>query len=700
MKNGFDMNISGSHKKLNRKLIPGILFLLCFLAYSFTLSRRLYGYEDATLEYFRNVFFRLDFTGRTPAGLLALLFHVPAEIVNLVFVNYDNLILRDFISAHTLPFTSALICLAFFFAARDLFESVSTSVVLSLLLAFGTMIWPYSKMGMELQHTLWTIMAVWMIIRWHKSSDGKHLVLAGLFSGFIILTKIYGVITCGAISIYILIDVLSNKDRRKNAVSDIIRFSVPVVFCIILFLLFNYVRYGSMFLGDRYNVQYETKKVPLWEPLYGFFFSSGKSIFIYNPVLLISLFCIKPFFKNHPRLKYLFLLVFGFGLIFHSLFWIWTDETWGPRKLHYLVPLALLPAGYFIQKFRTVSPGKKSVAILIVILSVFVQILGISFSYEWHPVLLQGRGMSSLQNLRYNPDLSHTTANYTLLLSAIDRYIADEEHYFVYEPIYFATVEPDSPLPPVAIPIEEISDLDFWFIDNRAPRDGELYLSSGARIYLSLIIFLIPLLFFILFLMVRRKEGATSPWRKTAAGWTLLILALTGPVFCIIYNRAYAEQKKKFMQSMENVYDIAIGHDPVDKNFIGSGWRGSEWMQDPKDPQYEVPFRWTSFYESYLYFPTRPNKPYSLTLQMMWVWKTRMTVYVNGHAVKFIRGKPYDNKTVEIDVPAGIIGGRLVSEILIHTHDLHIPAVENPEKSKDTSTLGVMAYGARWELNK
>lgn len=687
----------GNHKIIQKRLLCLLVFLLCFFVFSLTLSSRPYGYERASLRTLRNMLYLGDFSSYTPAGLLSILSYLPMEWANWVFVNPNEHILRDFISLFTLPLMTAFICIIFYLVVLELFDSIETALQTTLLFAFTTMIWPYSKMGMEIQHTLWSIASLWMLILWKKRGKRLYLVFFGICAGLILQTKVYGFVMTSAMCLYVLGDIIIGSKGKKDALRFLASFFLPVFCFLLLLLIMNKVRFGSFLLGSRYNVGYEAKRIPIWQGLFGFLFSSGKSIFIYNPLLIISIFFIPKFFRRFGYLKVLLILAFGMGLVFHSLLWIWTDETWGPRKLHYLVPFAFLPLGLLMEEFRSRFFLKRLVVILIILLGIFVQILGVSLSYEAQPVMLQWYEISSLENLRYNPRLSHTTINYKLLGSTIDQYLKGEAHYIIYKPTFFATVKPVHPVKPIAISMKIFSFFDFWFLDNRPPRGGKFSLSPFIRFYFSLLLFLTPFLFFLLYLFNDRIKDEKGLWKKRASGWALLVLSLSGPIFCLIYNRAYAKDSKRFLDNIPESNHIAIGNDPVDETILGHGWRNSEWMNDPENPEYKIPFRWTNADKSRLFLPVKPHAPYDLTFRIVFVYPTRISVFVNGHRVGYIRGLKDENKTVTFHIPQSAIGYSPVCEVEIQHHSLHIPAREDPEHSKDTSTLGVIVYDVLWK---
>jgi hypothetical protein len=684
---------------LNRVLAIS-LFFACFFVFSLTLSRKMYGYEIATLDYFRKLFYLGSLSGRTPAGFLAIAAFLPAEIFTLIFSDPLDFISRDFISLHTIPLVTSLICIIFYFAALDIYKSFRTAVSLTLILAFTTMIWPYSKMGMELQHTLWILFTMWMIIRIHEKKGSLYFYMAGMGAGLILFTKLYGFITAGVFVFFILLDGFIDKKNRKHLPLNFIRFLIPLIIFFILLLIYNKISYGGWLLGDRYNMKYEAKSVPVWRPLWGFLFSSGKSIFIYNPTLIAALCCFPAFFSRKKRLKPLYIMIIAVGLLFHSLLWIWTDETWGPRKLHYLIPLCMLPMGIIVEKFHDLSIIKRASIILLVILGVIVQILGISISYQAQPVLLRDKRISSLEDIRYNPRLSQTVINYNLLQSSIDKYLTGVPHYFKYDPTYFVTVKPENPPAPLIFNLRRFSKLDFWFIENRKPSKGGFYLSSGGRFYLSFLLIIIPLIFLLLYILSIKSGGENIKLKRFSPLWFLVLFCLFGFYLCFKYNKAYAKDYKKFTEFEKDKIDRAIGNYETDQLMVGGGWRGCEWMMDPDNSDFEIPFRWTIREKAFLYLPAKPNTDYDLYLEFYFHYPNSISIIVNGHLVGYEKGAKRSNLKSRHHISAEIIGSSHISEICIRSHKLNIPAEIEPEKTNDPSILGVMVYGVVWEKVK
>src|SRR5205814_1515309 len=82
----------------------------------------------------------------------------------------------------------------------------------------------------------------------------------------------------------------------RGILSVALFFGLPVVAGGLLYLAWNYWRFGSPF-EFGYSEGFDT---PLLVGLYGWFFSSGKSVFLYAPVLILLIGALPRFARRHP----------------------------------------------------------------------------------------------------------------------------------------------------------------------------------------------------------------------------------------------------------------------------------------------------------------------------------------------------------------------------------------------------------------
>jgi hypothetical protein len=120
-------------------------------------------------------------------------------------------------------------------------------------------------------------------------------------------------------------------------------FVLPLAGCAALLLWHNAARFGSP-LNSGYSDEGFT--TPLYVGLYGLLFSSGKSIFLYAPPVLLGLPGLAWLWRRRPAEA---LLAGGVGLVtllYSAAWWAWYGGwSWGPRFLVPVLPLLILPIG-------------------------------------------------------------------------------------------------------------------------------------------------------------------------------------------------------------------------------------------------------------------------------------------------------------------------------------------------------------------
>ena len=137
-----------------------LLFLGCFCLYSVTMTNSRLGYEAETIKQAQGFIHGIaKIEGK--AGLLDIAFYVP-------FVFVDNWIRETgiFWSFHglvpnfALPFEMALTVALVFLTAVEIWPRRRAAAVAAVF-AFGTMAWPYAKIGADTTLTFATALAFW-----------------------------------------------------------------------------------------------------------------------------------------------------------------------------------------------------------------------------------------------------------------------------------------------------------------------------------------------------------------------------------------------------------------------------------------------------------------------------------------------------------------------------------------------------------
>ncbi len=325
----------------------------------------------------------------SPYGIGQSIFAVPLYVLGKIlssFVNIEPRFLIKFMVSMFSPIVTAFTCLLIYKLGRKFDYSIRTSAILSLSYGLATMAWPYSKMFFsEPLLNLFILSSVYLVIGLGGQGRLRAIWFSGIFLGLAIITKIAALILIPSFLVYVAL--LSREEGNflrisKDTVRNLVSFAIPVAVFILLVGFYNYVRFGSAFITGYIpeNIGFST---PFLLGLYGLLASPGKSFFLYNPILGVSLFGLVEFYKKKAKEFVLFVLLVLTNLFFFSIYKFWEGGWgWGPRFLVIIIPYFILFLGTFLEKHR----AKKWVLIisLVLIASFLVQMPAILVTYQRH----------------------------------------------------------------------------------------------------------------------------------------------------------------------------------------------------------------------------------------------------------------------------------------------------------------------------
>lgn len=193
----------------------------------------------------------------------------------------------------------------------------------------------------------------------------NNFALAGYLFGFALLTKFAAISFIPCFLVYFL--------YRNITFRQLTSFSLPVLACVLVFFGYNYVRFDNILDTGYRNVKFD---YPMLKGLALHFFSPGKSIFLYMPILILSFFGLKSFFKENRILFILMFLVFVITTIFYSVYMHPAgDWAWGSRYLYTAIPFFVFGLVYFLKKNRSIL--LMSLFIVFTIFSILIQLTSI-----------------------------------------------------------------------------------------------------------------------------------------------------------------------------------------------------------------------------------------------------------------------------------------------------------------------------------
>ncbi len=250
-------------------------------------------------------------------------------------------------------FICAALCILIYAFARRLGYGARVAGGLCLILGLGTMLHVYARhdFGDPLA-SLGLVAACLLVRRFGDSGRTSDLGWAGFWLGWAIFTKFQMVIYCPVVWLYLCFVRRENRAlhdgmarRGPGALArDTAWLAGPVILFGIADMAVNFAKFGAL-ASTGYDQ--ETSPWAGWTHLvtglYGFLLSPGKSLFLYNPVLLLWPLGAVWFHRKHRSESALTLGALGVSLMFFSpLYWWHGDWSWGPRYLLPVIPLMVL----------------------------------------------------------------------------------------------------------------------------------------------------------------------------------------------------------------------------------------------------------------------------------------------------------------------------------------------------------------------
>jgi hypothetical protein len=146
----------------------------------------------------------------------------------------------------------------------------------------------------------------------------------------------------------------------------------------------------------------------LFTNVIGLFGSPTKGLFVYAPILLVTLYAVPRAFRTHRPTVIYTLLVVGGTLALLAPLTTPVDETWGPRYFHTSVPLLLLCVGAAWPRFR----WKRGIPLLaLAALGLFISFLGAFYYYGLQDFAAARAGQNTIEWITGDTDWNHVTFN-------------------------------------------------------------------------------------------------------------------------------------------------------------------------------------------------------------------------------------------------------------------------------------------------
>ena len=245
---------------------------------------------------------------------------------------------------------TALNCLLLHrFATRRFAFPQSHANMLALAFGLSTIAWYYSEDFMSEPATTGLLLtAAYCITGENTLGRNRSRWLAGLFLGCAATTRLAALVAVPGFFLYLLARCEGiNRQALRPCIQEMTCLAAPVLFFVAAIGIYNQVRFGHPL-----ETGYESGFQPdFFTGFFGLLFSPGKSIFVYNPVLIIGCLSLPLFFRTRPHAALLFGWIVAAHLMLFSFWHSWYGGMgWGPRLMAVALPFCVLPIGCLLQK--------------------------------------------------------------------------------------------------------------------------------------------------------------------------------------------------------------------------------------------------------------------------------------------------------------------------------------------------------------
>lgn len=353
-------------------------------------SRLIYSVAEA-IVYRGNLDIGMGTNGYAPHPLLVSAIHIPgAALRKAITQNHQELdpIVKPLTSHLGSELIAAFGCLLFFRFLLYLGVSFAAASLGTVALAFGTFLPIYARTAWsEACQTTCFIGFFSALIRLIDDPRRKTGLCFGVWAGLLVNSKyVFALCLPGGV---LLLAVYAWRRKQIRPVAVAGAWSMlPGAFFLAILLWYNWARTGSIINTGYPTVEDMSTSVfseSLWVGLWAYFFSYGKSIFLYAPPLVLSVLGLGRFLRARSMLAWAILLTGGPVVCVYSKFVYWSgDWCWGPRYLLFLVPMLLIPATLLIDK---ILAARRRLALtgcgVLLIIGFAVQVTGASQYWDF-----------------------------------------------------------------------------------------------------------------------------------------------------------------------------------------------------------------------------------------------------------------------------------------------------------------------------
>jgi hypothetical protein len=212
---------------------------------------------------------------------------------------------------------------------------LSWAIAVAAMFTVASIAWPYSKIGMDNTVMMGVVLTATGALWATGSGSAWPWALAGFGAGLTVAAKAYEAPALAVILALLWRPFLSAPRERRRRL--LLAVATPIALWVVAIGWYNWLREGSIFKTGSAAYNDFTLAAPF--NALGFFFSPGKGLVFYSPLVALGLFGLVNLWRANRRLAAVIIGAVAAGTAVVAVNAFWTDETWGPR---YIVPVAWL----------------------------------------------------------------------------------------------------------------------------------------------------------------------------------------------------------------------------------------------------------------------------------------------------------------------------------------------------------------------
>jgi hypothetical protein len=337
-------------------------------------------------------------------------FDTKYEIVD---INEKSILLTIIFGTILLGSLPGAICVVVFYKIALIFLKERTSILLSIIFGFSTLLFPYSTtlLGNTLS-LLFLLLSIYSLLS-NNITEEKKYILGGLFCGLSLSTNYISLLSIFAIIIWLKISygrgyftflislLLGSLTLLINPIT------IPNLEKYINNILITYKAYEIKNIDNTSKVKnneffldlfkQDINYIYAFNSIIGYTISPYRGLFFYSPVLLFFFIGLLHSWKRNKLITILSISIFLVHLIFISLtyYFGYGGSTFGPRYLLNIIPFLLIPIGYFIEYNK--SKLLQCLLFATILISTFHMILSTSAGWEEPKIqILEGKNIFHL----------------------------------------------------------------------------------------------------------------------------------------------------------------------------------------------------------------------------------------------------------------------------------------------------------------